>query len=129
MSDFNKVILVGRIGNDLELKTSAQGKPYLKLSIATKAYRKGGEGSDIADATHWHRVMAFGAQAQTCAAYMSKGSTVLIDGFLEERKWTDKDGRKTSNSTVIANRVSFMGGRMHADVTQETAVEPAAVSA
>lgn len=104
MSDFNRVILLGRIGNELELKTSAQGKPYLKLSLATNSFRSGEEKT-----THWHRVMVFGHQAEICATYLKKGSQVMIEGFLEVRTYSDKDGRKSTSVSVVANRVQFTG--------------------
>lgn len=116
MSDFNRVILLGRIGNDLELKTSAQGKPYLKLSLATHSYRGGEEKT-----THWHRVMVFGQQAEICATYLKKGSQVMLEGFLEVRTYNDKEGRKTTSVSVIANRVQFVGGRSLTDGPLENA--------
>ncbi|MBI3544866.1 MAG: single-stranded DNA-binding protein [Deltaproteobacteria bacterium] len=111
MSDFNRVILLGRIGNDLELKQSAQGKPYLKLSLATNFVRSGEEKT-----THWHRVMVFGNQAEICATYLKKGSQVMIEGYLEARTWQDGEGKKMSSTSVIANRVQFLGGRQAADL-------------
>ncbi|MBI3558066.1 MAG: single-stranded DNA-binding protein [Deltaproteobacteria bacterium] len=111
MSDFNRVILLGRIGNDLELKKSAKDKPYLKLSIATDSHRPGEE-----KVTYWHRVMVFGQQAESCATYLRKGSQVMVEGYLEVRTYEDKDGRKTTSVSVMANRVQFLGGRRSADV-------------
>lgn len=112
MSDFNKVILLGRIGNELELKTSAQGSPYLKLSIATNSYKSGTKEKT----THWHRVMVFGTQAEVCHRYLRKGSQVMVEGFLEVRTYTNSEDQKVTNVSVIANRVQFLGGRMAADV-------------
>lgn len=106
MSDFNRVILLGRIGNEVELKTSAQGKPYLKLSVATHSFR-GGEQKT----THWHRVMVFGPQAEVCATYLRKGSPVLIEGSLEVRSYTDSADKKINSVSVIASHVNFLGGR------------------
>ncbi len=114
MSDFNRVILLGRIGNDLELKTSAKEKPYLKLSIATDSHRAGEE-----KITYWHRVMVFGQQAESCARYLKKGSQVMVEGYLEVRTYQDKDGRKVTSVSVMANRVQFLGGRKSADVEPE----------
>lgn len=114
MSDFNRVILIGRIGNDPELKESSEGKKYLRLSLATHSFR-GGEQK----ATHWHRVVVFGSQAEVCAAYLRKGSSVLIEGMLEVRTYTDKEDRKVTAVSVIANRVQFLGGRVSAAVESE----------
>lgn len=114
MSDFNRVILLGRIGNELELKTSAQGKPYLKLSLATNSFRAGEEKT-----THWHRVMVFGAQAEHCARYLKKGSQVMLEGKLEVRTYTNVEGLKVTSVSVLADRIQFLGGRASADVETE----------
>lgn len=103
MSSFNRVILIGRIGNDPELKKSVAGKPYLKLSLATQHYRAGEE-----PVTHWHRVMVFGTQAEACATYLRKGRQVMVEGSLEVRSFTDKEERKVTIVSVVANRVHFM---------------------
>lgn len=125
MSDFNRVILLGRVGNDPELKQSAQGKPYLRLSLATHSFKSG-----EAKTTHWHRVMVFGPQAEICNTYLRKGSSVLVEGSLECRTYSDKEGKKTSSVSVIAYRVQFLGGRLSADVSsEEVAEEPIAASA
>jgi single-strand DNA-binding protein len=114
MSDFNRVILMGRIGNDLELKTSAQGKPYLKISLATHSFKSAeGDGQSL-KTTHWHRVMVFGHQAEVCAKYLQKGAQVMVEGTLEVRTYTDKDDRKVTRVSVIAFKVNFFGGRMEA---------------
>lgn len=121
MSTYNKVILSGRVGNDPELKSSAGGVPYLRLSLATHSYKKGGEGEKAHKTTHWHRVMVFGNQAETCAANLRKGSSILVDGSLEIRTYTDKEDRKVTNVSVIANRIQFLGGMLQANVVEEPA--------
>ncbi|MBI2606929.1 MAG: single-stranded DNA-binding protein [Deltaproteobacteria bacterium] len=118
MMDFNKVILLGHIGNDPELKKSAAGKPYLKLSLATNSLRKTASGG-AEKTTHWHRVMVFGSQAEVCATYLRKGSPILLEGMIEVRTYNDKDGKKVSLHSVLANRVQFLGGRQHADVKED----------
>jgi single-strand DNA-binding protein len=132
MSDFNRVILMGRIGNDLELKTSAQGKPYLKISLATHSFRTVGEG-ESQKTTHWHRVMVFGHQAEICAKYLLKGAQIMVEGSLEVRTYNDKDDRKVTTVSVIASRVNFFGGRMEAKpssfATEEEDFEQLAASA
>jgi single-strand DNA-binding protein len=114
MSDFNRVILLGRLGNDPELKTSSQGVAYMRLSIATHSFKGGSEKT-----THWHRVMVFGSQAQLCSTYLKKGSPLLVEGYLEVRTYTNKEGHKTSSVSVIANRVQFLGGRLSTVVEDE----------
>lgn len=103
MSDLNRVFLVGRVGNDPELKTSAQGAPYLRISLATNAQKADGE-----KITYWHRVVIFGNQAQVCATYLHKGARVLIEGSLEVRTYTGDDDRKVTNVSVVAQSVKFI---------------------
>lgn len=112
MSDFNKVILLGRIGNELELKQSAKGVPYLRMSLATDSHRAGKEKT-----THWHQVMVFSTQAENCARYLRKGSQVMVEGSLEVRTYTNSEDRKVTRVSVLADRVKFLGGRMAADVS------------
>lgn len=118
---------MGRIGNDPELKTSAQGKPYVKLSLATHAYRKGKEGGKPEEITHWHRVMVFGTQASTCATWLRKGSQVLVEGSIEVRTWNDDKGEKQTANSILAHRVTFMGG--YKSVEGETGGEIAMAAA
>ena len=127
MSDFNRVILLGRIGNELELKQSAQGNPYLKLSVATNNYRPNAEKT-----TSWHRVMVFGTQAENCVRYLRKGSQVMVEGKLEVRTYTNNEDRKVTSVSVLADRVQFLGGRASADVephNEEQSGEDVAASA
>jgi single-strand DNA-binding protein len=109
MTDFNKVILTGRIGNDPELKTSQSGKPYLRLSVATHSMIRKGEDETKLKTTTWHRVIVFGFQATLCMAYLKKGSKVLVEGRLEQNTYTNKNGEKTTITNLIADRIQFMG--------------------
>lgn len=104
MSDFNRVILIGRVGNEIELKKSANGTSYLRISLATNSYKKGQEKV----VTHWHRVMVFHTQAETCALYLAKGSTIMVEGTLETGSYIDKDDKKVTTVSVLASRVRFL---------------------
>lgn len=119
MSDVNKVILSGRIGNDLELKTSANGKEYLRLSIAVHSFRRlddeSGEQSTNVKTTCWHRIVVFGVQAHNCSTFLRKGSPVLVEGELQNSSYVDKKGEKQYSSSIVANRVHFLAGRMSAE--------------
>lgn len=115
MSDLNRVFLLGRIGNDLELKTTQQGKKWLRISLATSNYRSGEE-----PVTYWHKVVVFGTQAETCALFLQKGSQIMVEGHLEVRTWHDKEkDEKRSAVSVIANWVQFVGGRKSTDPKAE----------
>ncbi len=116
MSDFNRVILVGRLGNQPELKESSTGKSYLRINIATNSFRK--DGNTTKKSTHWHRVVVFGAQAKLCATYLKKGSPVLVEGSIEVRTYTDKEGKMVNQNSILADRVRFLGGRLHATLSE-----------
>ena len=108
MSDFNRVILLGRIGNDLELKTSAKGKPYLRLSLATDYHIK----EKDEKTTHWHQVVVFGQTAESCAQWLRKGSQIMVEGRLEVRTYTNDKEQKTTRVSVVADTVKFVGSRI-----------------
>lgn len=111
MSDYNRVILLGRLGNKPELKKSTEGKSYLRLSIATHSHRTGEP-----KATFWHRVVVFGIQAEYTARYLDKGSPVLVEGHLEESTYTNSKDEKVRATNVVAHQIQFLGGRGHATV-------------
>ncbi len=103
MSNYNKVILMGRIGKSLELKKSESGVHYAHISLATNVYRAKEEH------TIWHRVVVFGTQAHACSRYLDKGSLVMIEGLLDQSHYIDKNGVKKYTTNVVASRVTFIG--------------------
>jgi single-strand DNA-binding protein len=107
----NKVILVGNLGRDPELrKTQNAQMPVCNLSIATSDRRKDQNGQWV-DQTEWHRVVAFGSTAENCSKYLKKGRQIYIEGKLSTRKWTDQEGKERYMTEVIANTIQFLGGR------------------
>lgn len=101
----NTVHLVGRLGRDPEMRTTASGMAIASLSVATDRWKK-----DEGKVTDWHRVKAFGRQAESISRYLSKGSEVAVVGRLETSSY-DKDGERRYVTEVIADRVAFIGGR------------------
>ena len=104
----NKCILVGNLGADPELRYTTSGKPVGDLRIATSRRFTNGAGEKQED-TQWHRVVVWGKQAESCQKYLSKGRQVYVEGRLQTRQWTDKDGNKRYTTEVVAERVQFLG--------------------
>ena len=108
MGSVNKVILVGNLGADPELKYTPSSRPLCNLRIATTEVYKDKSGQKQ-EKTEWHRVTVWGDQAENCNKYLSKGRSVYIEGRLQTRSY-DKDGQKHYATDVVADRVVFLGG-------------------
>jgi single-strand DNA-binding protein len=110
----NKVILIGRLGADPEVRYTQDGMMITNLRIATNEFRKDKSGERV-DRTEWHRVVAFGKLAEICGNYLSKGRLVFIEGSLRTRQWEDKEGNKRSTTEILANNMQMLeskgGGR------------------
>jgi len=107
MGSVNKVILVGNLGADPELKYTPSSRPLCNLRIATTDVFKDKSGQRQ-ERTEWHRVTVWGDQAENCNKYLSKGRSVYIEGRLQTRSY-DKDGQKHYATDVVADRVVFLG--------------------
>lgn len=111
----NKVIIVGTLGNDPEVKYSASGSAIANLSVATSEQWKDKQTGEKKEQTEWHRVVIFGKLAEVAGEYLRKGSQVYIEGQLRTRKWTDSNGvDKYTTEIVIPQMVGVMqtlGGR------------------
>jgi single-strand DNA-binding protein len=107
---FNKIILVGNLGRDPELRYTPQGTPVCSFTLATNERRKdrAGENQDI---TTWFRVTLWGRQAEAASQYLTKGRPVYVEGRLRVEDWTDKDGRQRYTLEVNATDMQFIGGR------------------
>lgn len=104
MSSLNKVILIGRIGRDPEMKYTPSGQPVANFSVATDESYTGKDGQKV-EKTEWHKIVVWGKQAEFCGNFLSKGRLVYIEGKLETRKWTDKDGAEKYTTEIKADRV------------------------
>ncbi len=106
----NKVILVGRLGQDPELKSTPSGASVANFSVATNEswVDKSGQKQER---TEWHRVVVWGKIAEICSKYLSKGRQVYIEGSLQTRSWDDQSGQKRYTTEVRAQTVQFLGGR------------------
>lgn len=108
MGSVNKVILIGNLGADPELKYTPSQRPLCNLRIATTEVYKDKSGQRQ-EKTEWHRVTVWGEQAENCNKYLSKGRSVYVEGRLQTRSY-DKDGQKHYATDVVADRVVFLGG-------------------
>ncbi len=103
---FNKVILIGNLTRDPELRYTPQGTSVCSFGIAVNRRYKQGE--ETKEEVTFINVVVFGKQADTCGQYLNKGSSVLIEGRLQERRWETEDGQKRSRHEVVAQNVRFM---------------------
>lgn len=105
----NKVILLGRLGQDPELKYTPGGSPVCNFSLATTESwtDKGGQKQEK---TEWHRVVVWGKLAELCNQYLAKGRQAFLEGRLQTRSWDDKDGNKRYTTEILASTVQFIGG-------------------
>lgn len=111
MASFNKIIIVGYLGRDPELRYTTSGTPVCDFSMATterKGKRDSGEGEEI---TTWFRVAMFGRQAEVANQYLQKGKLVYIEGRLSQREYTDRDGNKRTSLDVHGSDMQFIGSR------------------
>jgi len=109
MGSVNKVILIGNLGADPELKYTASQKAVCNLRLATNEVWKDKDGQKQ-EKTEWHRVNAWGDLAENCQKYLSKGRSIYVEGRLETRKWQDKDGNDKYSTEIVANQIVFLGG-------------------
>ena len=114
MASVNKVILVGNLGRDPEIRYMPSGDAIANFSIATTDTWKDKNG-DKQERTEWHRVAMFGKLAGIAGEYLKKGSQVYIEGRLQTRKWTDSGGQERATTEIVADRMQMLGGRGGSD--------------
>lgn len=106
----NKVILLGRLGKDPELKHTPSGASVCNFSIATSEYWQDKNGQKQ-ERTEWHNIVVWGKQADHCAQYLAKGRQAYVEGRLQTRSWDAQDGTKRYMTEVVATGVQFIGGQ------------------
>lgn len=109
MGSVNKVILVGNLGADPELKYTPASKAVCNLRVATSESWKDKASGEKKESTEWHRVTVWGDLGENCAKYLAKGRTVYVEGRLQTRSY-DKDGQKHYSTDIVADKVVFLGG-------------------
>ncbi len=108
----NKVMIIGNLGVDPEIRYTANGTAVANLRVATSENRKNKEG-EWEERTEWHRIVLYGRMAETAKDYLRKGSKVYIEGRIETRSWEDQGGQKHYMTEVIANDMFFLDTRGH----------------
>jgi single-strand DNA-binding protein len=110
MASINKVILIGNLGRDPELRYTQNGQAVANFTLATNE-RFSTKDGDKQERTEWHRIVAWGRTGELCAQYLSKGRSVYLEGRLQTREWEDKEGQKRRTTEIVATTVQFLGGR------------------
>jgi len=110
MASVNKVILIGNLGRDPELRYTQGGSAVANFTLATNERWRDKDGNNQ-ERTEWHRIVVWGRTAENCAQYLQKGRPVYIEGRLQTREWEDKDGNKRNTTEINALTVQFLGGR------------------
>ena len=110
MSGVNKVILIGNLGANPELRYTQGGQPVANLRIATTE-RWTDKAGQKQEATEWHRVVLWGKQAEIAGQYLVKGRQVYIEGRIRTRQWQDQQGQKRYTTEIVARNVQMLGGR------------------
>lgn len=106
----NKVILVGHLGQDPEVKYMPSGGAVANVSVATSDQWKDKQTGEMRDRTEWHRVVFFNRTAEVVGEYLRKGSQVYIEGKLQTRKWQDSNGQDRYTTEIVANEMQMLGG-------------------
>lgn len=111
MASVNKVILVGNLGRDPEVRYSAEGSAICNISIATTSQWKDRTSGEKREETEWHRVVFYNRLAEIAGEYLRKGRPVYVEGRLRTRKWTGQDGQERFTTEIIAEQMQMLGGR------------------
>jgi len=130
----NKVILVGHLGKDPEVRYAPSGQAIANVTLATSEQWKDKNTGEKQERTEWHRVVFFSRLAEIAGEYLKKGSQVYVEGRLQTRKWQDKDGQDRYTTEIVANEMQMLGGRGggggegYSQDTSYSAPEPAGAS-
>ena len=111
MASINKVIIVGNLGKDPEMRTFPSGEAVANVTIATTDKWKDKQSGEMKEATEWHRVVFNGRLAEIVGQYLRKGSQVYVEGSLRTRKWTDQSGVEKYSTEIRADQMQMLGGR------------------
>ncbi len=111
MASVNKVILIGNLGRDPEVRYTPSGSAVCNVSLATTRNWKSKDSGERQEETEWHRVVFFDRLAEIAGEYLKKGRPVYVEGRLKTRKWTDKDGVEKFTTEVFADQMQLLGGR------------------
>ena len=111
MRDLNKVMIIGNIGKDPEMRFTPNGAPVTSFSVATNRVLSGGAEGERREVTDWFSVVAWNKLAEICNQFLGKGSRVYVEGRLQTRSWDGPDGQKRYRTEIVANDVQFLDRR------------------
>ncbi len=111
MASINKVIVIGNLGRDPEVRYTPSGAAVCNVSVATTRNWKDKTSGDKVEETEWHRVVFYDRLAEIAGEYLKKGRSVYVEGRLKTRKWQDKDGKDNYTTEIVAEQMQLLGGR------------------
>ena len=111
MAALNKVMLIGNLGRDPEVRYTSDGKPVANFTMATTDRWSDATSGERREKTEWHRIVVWGKQAEIAGEYLRKGRQVYVEGSLQTREWTDRDGNKRQTTEIKAQRFQMLGQR------------------
>lgn len=123
MASLNKIMLIGNVGSDPEMRYSPNGKAVTSFRMATN-YRYAGSDGERREETEWFRVSVWGRQAESCNQFLSKGKRIYVEGRLRSRSWEGQDGQMRTSLEVSANRVIFLDRVAPGSLPEEGELEP-----
>ena len=124
MSSVNKVILVGRVGQDPEVRYMPNGNAVANITLATSEKWKDKQTGQAQEKTEWHRVKAFGKLAEIIGQYVKKGALLYIEGSLETRKWQDQSGQDRYTTEIKANQMQMLSGQQSGQSQPQQQAQP-----
>lgn len=123
MSGVNKVILLGNLGANPEMRYTQGGTAVANLRLATTEHWTDRSGQPQ-EATEWHRIVVWGKQAEICGQYLTKGRQIYVEGRIRTRQWQDQQGQKRYTTEIVAQRVQMLGRRADAETGGEAVTVP-----
>ena len=108
MANLNKVMIIGNLGADPEIRYTQQNNAVTTMRVATSEVWTDKQSGDRKESTEWHRIVVWGRQAENCEKYLKKGSLVYVEGNLRTREWQDKEGQRRWTTEIKAQRVQFL---------------------
>ncbi len=121
MSGINKVIIVGRLGNDPEMRTMPNGEAVANISVATSESWTDKNTGERREVTEWHRIVFYRRQAEVCGQYLKKGSQVYVEGKLKTRKWQDQNGQDRYTTEIQGDVMQMLGSNQDSQPQQAQA--------
>lgn len=127
MSNVNKAIIIGRLGQDPDIRHTQTGQTVANLSAATSERYKDKSGQQQ-EQTEWHRITLWGKLGEIAEQYLKKGDLVYIEGKLKTRKWTDKNGQDRYTTEIVGNELRMLSSKSDSATTQPTQTQPAPIA-